>query len=321
MEHDALVIQSMNKSEKKILLQLLVTSFFWGTSFAAAKIGLRQLEPVNLVVLRFIIASLIFGLLFLKFEQKKLKIELRDVPMFVLLGFLSVSSYFLIQYTALKITTTINSSIIIGLAPIMTALLAARFADEPLTSKKILGILLAFLGVYAIITKGKFIFTFNSGTIKGDMLILLNSLLWPVFTLLSKTVIKKYEPIVVTGYITIFGTIQLLPFIFYPGSFAKSSLLQILPDINLKTIIAALYLAAACTVFSYYIWYKAISILGASKTSVFLYLNPVFTILAGVLLLNEKITIFVILGAITTFSGVYLATGKDTQKSQNKQIN
>ncbi|MBA1337088.1 MAG: Permease of the drug/metabolite transporter (DMT) superfamily [Firmicutes bacterium] len=290
-----------------VIVQLFLCSLFWGTSFAAAKIGLRQLEPINMVALRFLIASTAFLLLFRRFEKSKLRIPLKDIPVFLFLGFLGISSYFILQYSALKTTTTINTSIIIATSPIITTLLAAKFAGEPLSARKIGGIALAFAGVYTIITGGTLIPGFNSDTYKGDLMILLNSFMWAAFTLIGKRIMEKYESIVAIGYITIFGTLQLLPFVFFPSFLSEHSLLQVLPHLGIQTLMAASYLALICTLYAYSAWYKAISIIGASRTSVFLYLNPIFAILTGILLLHEPFTLSLFIGASAAFSGVYLA--------------
>ncbi|MDF2501530.1 MAG: protein of unknown function transrane [Anaerosporomusa subterranea] len=286
-----------------LYVALTAVSLLWGTSFAAAQIGMRELAPLHLVTLRFLLASLVMALMLLSMTDNK--IERIDLPRFVILGFMAITSYFWIQYTALQYTTSIDAALIIATSPIATALLSAITGGERLGWRSVTGILAAFGGVVLVITKGSFNALFQSTNIIGELLLLCNALVWAGFTLYGKTVMKKYRPFVAIAYIHIIGTLMLLPAALIPGLFAAEPIWQALNRITLPTVGAALYLALLCSVYAYYIWYVGIEAIGAVRTAVFSYMNPLFAIIAGLLFMGETLSPFVLIGGIFVLGGVY----------------
>lgn len=173
---------------------LITVSFLWGTSFAAAKIGMYELEPLNLVIFRFLIASAVFGVVLLQTGTYRL-LRRQDIPRFILLGFLAIASYFYIQYTGLRYTTTINAALIVATSPIWTVLFSTILGYDSITPLGIAGIAIAFTGVSAIITNGQWINLFNPSTITGDILLLVNAVVWAGFTVYGKTILKNIGPL------------------------------------------------------------------------------------------------------------------------------
>lgn len=293
---------------------LITVSFLWGTSFAAAKIGMYELEPLNLVIFRFLIASAVFGVVLLQTGTYRL-LRRQDIPRFIVLGFLAITSYFYIQYTGLRYTTTINAALIVATSPIWTVLFSTMLGWDNITPLGLAGIVIAFTGVSVIITNGQWINLFNSSTITGDILLLINAVVWAGFTVYGKTILQKYRPFVAMAYIHIFGTLMLLPFAFVPSPFAPSPLYRHIGDLSWPTVMAALYLALLCSVYAYYIWYTGVEMLGAVRTVVFTYLNPLFAIIAGTWLLGEKPTVSTFAGGIMVVTGVYLTNRKPSATS------
>lgn len=290
----------------RIYFALMSVSFLWGTSFAAAKIGMQELTPMNLVAVRFIIASLLMAsiLLFMRTDNT---IDRRDIPKFVMLGFTAITSYFYIQFTGLQYTTTINAALLVATSPIFTVIISSLTGWETIPRSRYAGIILAFAGVSIIITNGRFDGVFHSDTLTGDIMLLANAIVWASFTAYGKTILRKYRPFVAMAYIHIFGTLLLLPLVLIANPLAPIPLAeQLTQGIQLKTIGAALYLAMLCSVYAYFVWYSGVDRIGAVKTSAFSYFNPLFAILAGIWLMNETVTVYIIAGGLTVIAGVYL---------------
>lgn len=300
-------------SSAYIYAALTSVSLLWGTSFAAAKIGLFELLPLNLVILRFVLASTLFGIILL-IMRKDNCIEISDIPRFIVLGFLAITSYFYIQFTGLQFTTTINSALIIATSPIYIAIFGSIIGWEKLSTTMITGIALAFIGVTSIITNGQLSDLFHTSTIKGDLLLFCNAVVWAGFTLYGKSILQKYRPFVAMAYIHIFGTILLIPFAFTPTFFVTIPLIIQIQTISWSTIFAALYLAVLCSVYGYFVWYAGVNKIGAIRTAVFSYLNPLFAIITGVLLLDENFSIYTLVGGLMVIAGVYLTNKAKTQQ-------
>lgn len=286
-------------------LALICVSFLWGTSFAAAKIGLRELAPLNLVILRFLLAASIFGGILLCRREKSL-LAAKDVPRFVLLGFLAITSYFFIQYTGLTYTTTINAALIVATSPVWTAVFGATLGWERLAAGSVVGIVVAFAGVSLVITGGRPAELFASTTLPGDLMLLANALVWAGITVYGKALLQKYRPFVAMAWIHISGTLMLLPFAVIPSPFVPAPLLSQLAAITWPTVAGAFYLAVLCSVFAYHMWYSGVERLGAVRTSAFTYFNPLFAATAGVLLLGERLSTWVVAGGGLIIAGVYL---------------
>lgn len=293
---------SKNKN-MPIYLSLICVTFLWGTSFAVSKIALHELSPLNLAGFRFLTAAIIFSSIL---AVKKSRIYQEDIPQLIVMGFLSITSYFYIQYTGLLYTTSISASLLLATSPVWTTIIGILIGQEKVNHKAVGGILLAFLGVTVVISRGKLFSLFVSETILGDILLLLNAIVWAFFTLYGKKIMSKYSPFSAVAYVNIFGALMLLPIILIPNPLNPVSLIKQLSNITLPTIAAVIYLAALCSVYGYYTWYRGIETIGAIRTASFYYICPLFALLAGIWLLDETITLFVLLGGITVIIGVYL---------------
>lgn len=296
---------NFNKKDISTYISLLSVAFLWGTSFAISKIALYELSPLNLAGLRFIIASLIFGVVLIA-KKSDSTIDRKDILQLIIMGFMSITSYFYIQYTGLLYTTSIHASLLLATSPLWTTIFSVITRQEQVNRKAVVGIVIAFIGISLVISRGKLLMLFASETIYGDMLLLTNAVVWAIFTIYGKNIMKKYSPFTAIAYIHIFGTIMLLPIVLLPNSLNPISVLSQLSGISLPTIVAVLYLAALCSVYGYYMWFKGISKIGTVRTASFYYGSPLFALLAGVWLLSETITPFIISGGIMVIVGVYL---------------
>lgn len=284
---------------------LLSVALIWGASFAAAKIGISELAPLNLVVLRFIVAAAIFAAI-LAARRAQAAIDRRDVPRLAVLGFLMITSYFYIQYTALLYTTTINAALIVATSPVWAATLAAALGWERVTAAGAAGVLLAFAGVALVIGGGREADLLSSATLAGDLLILVNAVTWAGMTLYGKTILQKYPPFTAMAWVHIFGTIMLLPFAVIATPLAPLPLIHELAGVTWRTAASVGYLAVLSSVYAYYVWYLGVEKLGAVRTAAFSYFNPLFAAIVGVLFMGETLSGYVLVGGLVVIAGVWL---------------
>ncbi len=288
----------------RIYLWVLLTVTLWGTSFAFSKIGIANLSPVHFLFLRVLFSSIIFGLSLMVIPRSKKIISLKDLYHLVFLSFIGISGYFIVQYSALKYTTTINASLFIAISPIFVALYMHFSKNESINKLQGSGILLSFLGVCLIITNGKIDGLFSGTSVIGDGLMIINAAMLAIFTISTKDLLKKYDPFVIIAYMNISALITLIPVAFTNNFLSKTSFFSVIGDIQSKTYLAALYLAMFCTVIGYYGWYRGIKELGASRTSVFNYLNPLVAAITSNLLFHEEMTTYTFLGSFLAISGL-----------------
>lgn len=309
----------IRRQEMTIYLSLLSVVFLWGTSFAVSKIGLHVLSPLNLAGLRFLTASVIFGLI-LSFQKVNQKIERQDILQLIVMGFMSITSYFYIQYTGLLYTTSINASLLLATSPLWTTVLGVIMRQEQIKLKAISGMLLAFFGVTLVISKGNPVTLFTSKTLYGDLLLLSNAGVWAIYTLYGKRIMLKYSPFTAVAYIHIFGTFMLLPIILIPNPLNPVTLLEQGSALTLPTMLAVLYLAVLCSVYAYYMWFQGIAQIGAIRTASFYYISPLFALMAGIWLLNETMTPLMLLGGCMVITGVFLTNKFKHSIEQHRNI-
>ncbi len=276
-------------------LVLLLTMLIWAGSFVFIKIGLQEVKPYNLAFYRFAIASPII-IIAVKLRNRLQIVKIEDIPLIIVLAITGVTLLYAVQFVALTYTTATNSSILINTSVIFIALMSL-FLGEEFTKLKAFGVCLSFIGVIFVVSKGKLEF-FGSKTFVGDVLMIFDGFLWAVYTVLGKGMLEKYNPESLTAYAFAIGSMLLFPLAIYEGLANPLYL-------STTTWISLLYLAVLCSVFAYLVWYSALTVMDATKVSVFIYVIPFFTAVMAYLVLGEDIGIFTVLGGILTILGIY----------------
>ena len=293
------------KTDYPTYLLLLSVAFLWGGSFAVSKLGLQDLSPLNLAGLRFILATLVFALV-LWGRAPRLLPRREDALSLIIAGFMSITSYFCIQYTGLLYTTSINAALLLATSPLWTTIFSVMLKQEKITAKAFGGIALAFVGITLVISRGEVFSLFASETLYGDFLLLINALVWAGFNLYGKRIMQTYSPLAAMTYIHICGTVLLLPLIFIANPLNPVPVTQEWDNITLSTTGSLLYLGLLCSVYGFAMWYRGIDRIGVVRTASFYYLSPLFALFFGRWLLGESFSFLVVSGGLMVLAGVYV---------------
>ncbi len=277
---------------------------FWGFSFIATKVALREVHPFTLLLLRYTIGALFLLLVQYGRDKAFLKIfSYRDWIQIFLLAAVGVSGLGLLQAYGLLYTTAINTGWIIAINPILIILAARLFLGETITVRKISGILLGFCGIFLIISKGVFSFSlFHSSSIFGDLLVLTSALAWTTFTVWGKGFISRFTPLSAVTVIMVSGFFIILPLSLLKGGW--STLLHL----SLPAWMGIFFLGIFCSGLAYLLWYSALGKKDSSTVGTYLYLEPLVTLIGASLFLGEEIYWITLMGGGMTLIGVYLAT-------------
>jgi len=277
---------------------------FWGFSFIATKVALREVHPVTLLALRYAIGALF--LLLIQYGRNKAFLRIfsyRDWVQIFLLSAVGVSGLGLLQAYGLLYTTAINTGWIIAINPILIILAARLFLGETITVRKISGIFLGFCGIFLIISKGVFSLSlFRSSSIFGDLLVLTSALAWTTFTVLGKGFISRFTPLSAVTVIMVSGFFIILPLSLLKGGW--STLLHL----SLPAWMGIFFLGIFCSGLAYLLWYSALGKKDSSVVGTYLYLEPLVTLIGAYLFLGEEIYWITLMGGGMTLIGVYLAT-------------
>ncbi len=288
----------MNKNLLMALLLVLV-SFVWAGSFLVVEAATKEMDPIDLGFLRFLLATPLM-LLLVVLRKKPLKIPRKELPWLVILGLTGVTFLYLFQFIGIHYTNAPTASVLINTNVIFIAILSGLFLHETLTGKRIAGIVLSFIGVFVIMVSDiqKQEWTLDTLFLLGGVLMLLSAFCWALYSFIGKRLLQTYDGFVITAYAFSFGTLLYLPFV-------ALDLQVVFHHTSLNGWLAVLYLAIACTLFGYLGWYYALKHIDASKAAVFLNFIPLFTILMSVFL-GASLTWFFLLGAGLIIYGVYL---------------
>ena len=275
----------------------LLAMIFWGTSFIATKVALEELTPLMIIFFR-LIFSISLLIVFALYTKRDFSIKLKS-HLWILLLALIASFHLWIQVTGLKYTTAVNTGWIIGTAPVFMAVLGSIFFKEKLTVLKISGILVAFSGLLLLISKGD-ISKLSFISHKGDFLILASAFTWSVYSMVNKKITINYSPVMTILFLFIMMAIIIGPFTI------NSQYFDAISKMSIKVWGSVLFLGIFCSGISYVLWAKSLSEMEATKTGAFLYFEPFVTIIAAWLLLNENITVIIIISGLIIMLGVYL---------------
>lgn len=284
----------------KIHLLMVLTALFWAGAFIAAKLSTPYIPTFSLTFFRFIIATIILHIVIKSKDKQVYKLKLTDIPVFLFTGIVGMFGYHVFFFSALKYTTAVNSSIIGASNPIITTILSIIIIKDTITKKRLLGIILSFLGVFLTITNANVSMVKGFSMNKGDLIMLAAVFMWAAYSVFSKKVMPRYNPITLTFYSFLFCTITLIPFVFYeaPWKFYAS--------VPISAYISVVYMSIFPSVIGYLVQQLSIREIGPSKTSIFINLVPVFSIILSVLILHEPVSPVKFFTTLLIISGVYI---------------
>lgn len=289
------------KNEISGHLFALTAILVWGTTFTSTKILLKSFAPVEILFFRFIIG---FTVLFILSPRKISVKNMRQELIFAAAGFCGITMYFLMENIALLHTTASNAGVIVSLSPFFTGILSFYFSDDEKPDVSFfIGFVIALTGIGLISFNGMMNLNLNP---IGDFLALLAAFFWSLYSILMKKVSKfGYSNLESTKRVFFYGLFFMIPAILI--SDFKWEFIRFADPVNLFNI---LFLGAGASALCFAAWNTAVNILGAVKTSVYIYIVPIVTVLSAALVLGEKLTIISVCGVIITFAGLLISENK-----------
>ena len=277
----------------------------WGTTFVWTKLLIiNGLSPAQIFTLRFIIAYvLLTGFSLWRGRHKWLSDNWRDELTMMALGLTGGSMYFLTENESLRFTTATNTSLIVCSCPLFAMLIIALFyKSERFSRLQALGSLLALIGMAAVVLNGHFVLHLSP---LGDTLAFSACICWALYTLLMKPVMGRYPAMFITRKVFFYGILTILPYyIFVPDMPSLDVLMR--PEVALNL----LFLGSVASMLCYLTWSWCMKGLGAVVCTNWVYVNPITTIIAAWLILDEQITVYFLIGSILIITGMYLSSKK-----------
>jgi len=277
---------------------LVLLTMLWGCNYPAVKISNLGFSPIFNAFLCSSIASVLGILYCLSIKEPLFHKDRRLFHGFVvgmLFGLESVCIYLGMFYT-----DAARAVILVNTSPFIVALGAHLFLRERLGIFKIMGLVLAFIGVYLVFHgKPK---AWSPSMLFGDLLELGAAVFWGATTVyIKKYLAGRVHPIHTFLYQLIFS----IPIIFLCSCLLEE---QWILDVNTAAVLALLYASVIVAFASYLTWFKLIHTYPVSQLAVFTFLSPFFGVTSGIVVLGEQITVGLIFGLLFVSAGIYLAS-------------
>jgi drug/metabolite transporter (DMT)-like permease len=283
-------------------LKLVLVSFLWGGQFVAARIAAMEAPPFTASFLRFSFAIVALLILHLIRERRFSRLSLRQWAWLALLGFSGVFLYNLFFFSALAIAPAGRSSVVVAMTPTVVAVASIIFFADRFSLLRVLGLIVALFGVSWAISGGDLASLLRGEIGRGDLYIFGAMLSWATFSVVGKIVLAELAPRLAITYACLIGTAALaLPAILEGG-------LAGVPGYSWRMWLSLAYLGLMGTVLAFILYYQGIKSIGPSRTAIFVNLVPIWAMALSTILLGERLTLPLVLGAFLVIGGVFMTS-------------
>jgi len=275
---------------------------FFGSTYISGRILSANLPTFTSAFLRFLLASLFLSLIVIKIFGRIPTLTPQEIYLVIFLALTGVVGYNLFFFSGLKFVTASRASMIIALNPSFITLLSALVFKERFNHFNYAGIFLSLIGVSIVISQGNLREIFLGKIGYGELLLLGCVICWSSFTIMGKVVMSRFnlKPIVVITYACIIGTLILALPAYLEGQIKN------MREFTWEVWISLIVLGLFGTVLAFIWFYQGVEEIGPSRASIFINLVPVFATLIAVLILGEKLSSSLLIGAVLVVSGVYI---------------
>jgi drug/metabolite transporter (DMT)-like permease len=287
--------------ELKALMFVLTAGILWGSVFPLTKISLRDFAAFDVAFYRAIVAS--FAMLSLSFRKlSDVKLRKEDVKRIVPLSFVGVIAFYTFLNFGMSYSTPIKASFLVCTYPLFVVLLAPMIVHEKLSLDKVAGVCLGLVGAYLIIGGGQLIAVFDPQTIRGDLILMLASICYAFYPLLTKRLFSNVS--LTAEYVTtnIFA-FAVAPFLIL--SVISSNPLKIV-QASPFSIIAIVWLGVMGSAVAFLAFNKGLKVLKASTSVIGLLIIPVVSTILSYIIVGEEITTYKILGGILVLMAILM---------------
>lgn len=291
-------------SDAPVYLKLAAVTMIWGGTFVAGRFLAGSLSPLFAASLRFLLASIALLLFVWQARVPLQRPSARQWLQLALLGFFGIFFYNLCFFYGLHYINASRASLIVALNPAVIGLASWLLLKERLGRAKVAGIAICIAGAsIVIVSRNPQLLASNADAWIGDLLIFGCVLSWGVYSLFSRELNQTLGPVQTVTYSILLGTAMLWATSALRGELSVDTLASLGP----QQWLSLMYLGVLGSALAYIGYYDGIRKIGATRSGVFIALNPLTAVILGALLLGEQLTLTMCLGGGLILTGIYLS--------------
>ncbi|MCR5508771.1 MAG: DMT family transporter [Lachnospiraceae bacterium] len=287
----------MSKQKTGTLLIILAGCFWGSMGIFVRKLSAEGFDSIQIVSIRVTLAALVFALISVIKDRSGFKISLRDIPLFLGLGFGSILFFTVCYFTAINMMSLSTAAILLYTSPIWIMLMSVVFFHEKLNGRKLTALAVAFLG--CVLVSG---ISGGGVTMTGLLVGLGSGIGYGLYSILGTIALKRYSSYTVTAYTFLFAAAGSLVICRPADMFAGFAGSDHLPGLVFFCLLTAL-VTAVVPFLSYTLGLESVE---ASKAGILATIEPMVATLFGVLVFKEPLTVFSGLGVLMILSSVII---------------
>ncbi len=277
--------------------KLLAVAFFWGATWVAGRIAVAEVSPLATASWRFLLAALVLGFVLYRKEGIP-RWQARDWIGVAQLGASGIFLYNICFLYGLRHIEAGRGALVVALTPAVIALADWALFDTPMTARRFIGVIIAMLGCLLVVTRGEIGLLTHGGVGVGEVLILGCVVLWSAYTFIGRRVNRTISPLAATFGACLTGWAMLTV-----AALLDHSLFD-LQALQFDGALSIVFLGVLGTALSFTWYAEAVRDIGPTRAGMFINLVPVFGVLLGALMLQERLAAVTYAGGALVLLGV-----------------
>jgi drug/metabolite transporter (DMT)-like permease len=307
-------VKKIEMMSKKTFLYGFGAIVIWSTTFSTSKFVLEITDTLNFNVFTYLALRLVFavpylwGVLLITKRIHNVKTIIKEQwKILLFLGLIAFAASYIVQYFGVLWTTSINQGIFLQFQTFFVFFMSAIIYKNKINPFIYLGAVVAFSGLFFIITNssGSETFSINMDTIWGDLMSLATALLWGSFSAVSAEIVKKYDRLTVLTLVVSISSFAIVPFAFMDLGPGFSKELAVLSWLDWLMLV---WLGIVAIGIGYHLWYEALADSPSQETIILMYIMPIFSYFFGWVILGETVSFWkTLIGTVLIIGGLAIA--------------
>ncbi|MFP3919797.1 DMT family transporter [Lysinibacillus telephonicus] len=285
----------------KVYAIMVLTMLFWGLNVSLLKLLINEIPPLVMQGTRIFLAGITLFIILLIWKKQ---IIYKEMPwkLLLLASFLGVIAHHSLLATGMVETTAIKTSLILGLAPLITAIIAVLTRSTSLTVISFCGFVIGFIGIVVAVVDNV---SEVVSVVAGDFLVLASIIAQAVSFFVIRRITLTIPPLVVTAYLLTIGSLILMVFSFIISPKSYAVFMQL--DITIWGVF--IFSAVFATAVGHSLYNSMIKKIGTAETAIFTNLSTIFALIGATIIIGEEMHLSQVIGCLLIVIGVLIGTG------------